>query len=580
MRLGQGLVCGSIDGSYVSFVCVKEMSQLVFSEESTTSESKRTRGLSKKLTGYVLEKNTSGCCPGCNKYVSDNEGAVVCNTCDAYWHFACAMVTEEEIKQLGDDEFYCQKHSNGLAVVESNMVEMESIECNTSDLEDNQTEILNIKMVPYILNTKKLWKAKLRDLKRVLKIDRKDNGKQYVIVVNTVTYTILINSIKEVGEICGLQVKRADVDPKYNDLQVQYDGKITKQNFMDVPVTITFYHTKNSMLIQVKGERNGVNWTDKLDMLQTFVNVTISGLLNEIEKMTDYEDIKENIKAQLTSENKDGLPVTLGKLDMIRLSHELDKKEINDIIENEDGKMNDEGIDNSLIMPRVKVDESNQQEVDGAHSSRGIEVVKTAHGGEPSCVVEEVETTNEEKIAGDKSLNQIGSNIDCSDTSSLVSKQNTLSINSKELTTSPGSSQGLGEIGLTEVKPAHVADIDNLDNSDRTALTTSNQSYTGLTEDQRKLYVGMENQTKIPSDLQMIKYGEETDIENMNQIVLVKNRSNKENKWRKDMMQSFYETKNNTDEKTCYLYNIILKLKEKYCQANGKLPSIWSATGG
>ena len=78
-------------------------------ELSLRNKSKRNRGTSQRFKDYVVDKQTSGCCPGCNDYVTENDGAVVCYTCDAYWHFSCASVTEDEVKQLGNDEFYCKK---------------------------------------------------------------------------------------------------------------------------------------------------------------------------------------------------------------------------------------------------------------------------------------------------------------------------------------------------------------------------------------------------------------------------------------------------------------------------------------
>ena len=74
--------------------------------------SKRKRVPSKKYanTQFVCEKNPSGCCPGCNLFVKTSDQGVVCFSCEAYWHYGCAGVTEDNIESLGNEEFYCREH--------------------------------------------------------------------------------------------------------------------------------------------------------------------------------------------------------------------------------------------------------------------------------------------------------------------------------------------------------------------------------------------------------------------------------------------------------------------------------------
>ena len=77
-------------------------------DESVVPSSKRKRQVNSKLKGYVTEKKPAGTCPGCNTYVESD--AVVCDTCNAYWHYVCANTSAEEVEMLGNEEIYCEKH--------------------------------------------------------------------------------------------------------------------------------------------------------------------------------------------------------------------------------------------------------------------------------------------------------------------------------------------------------------------------------------------------------------------------------------------------------------------------------------
>ena len=56
-------------------------------------------------------KNPDPYCPKCMTYVKDDDGAVVCEQCNAYYHYACAETNEEELRKLGENEFLCYKHT-------------------------------------------------------------------------------------------------------------------------------------------------------------------------------------------------------------------------------------------------------------------------------------------------------------------------------------------------------------------------------------------------------------------------------------------------------------------------------------
>ena len=480
--------------------------------EGNEIEAKRTRGKSKKYIDYVMDKKTSGCCPGCKNYVTHTENGVVCSACDAFWHYGCAKVSVEEINQLGNDEFYCENHRSLIKTCVLNQLTnsdeiVETARGGGSDQNNqNDCEAINLKMVPYILNTKKMWKTKLKNLSKIMEIGRKDNGHQYAVIVNTVTYTILMNSIVEVGKSCGLMVRRADIDPKGSDVQAQFDGKITKENVADVPVTVTFFHTTNTMLIQIKGKRNVGNWAEKLEILRIFVNKIMTGVLWKIEKLPDYEKIKENIEEQLKSEDvseKSGLMRcgTLGILNMSSFNKELNIGEVgctgeNCVSEEEDVNKSTKTDDTSLKVAEVT-------------KNAAIDIV--------------------EVLASPSSLASTDLTNDPAETNQAVVEHTKVipQSNEREVPTVLSSSSELLVIG----------DEDKISDD-------SNKS-----------------EDIVHKNLQLIKY-EKASIEEMNQVV-VSSRGKKEPS-RKMMMQSFNAIKSNVDEKNYFLYNIILKMKEKY----------------
>lgn len=51
-------------------------------------------------------------CLICKQYVLQIEEAVVCETCNAYVHYKCDEITEEDIKLLGSKEYNCKKHTS------------------------------------------------------------------------------------------------------------------------------------------------------------------------------------------------------------------------------------------------------------------------------------------------------------------------------------------------------------------------------------------------------------------------------------------------------------------------------------
>ena len=153
------------------------MAQLVAATmRSPESKCRRTRCATKKYSDFV-DKPISGVCPGCNKFVTKSENGVVCSSCVAYWHYDCANVTEGDIKQLGDKDFYCSRHDN---------------------ISGGGTQVNeNAKVEPYSLNMKSFYKRSM------INTEKKDKGKQYLVSLNTATYLIMLSKLLEWKNMLG-----------------------------------------------------------------------------------------------------------------------------------------------------------------------------------------------------------------------------------------------------------------------------------------------------------------------------------------------------------------------------------------
>ena len=156
--------------------------------------------INSKLNDYIVGTPV-GYCPRCNVYVKSTDQGVECPTCVAYWHYSCANTSEEEVMKLGKKEFYCEQHrktdvgpndvvgvpvGNKPVKVASNEIEHELstdfdrnsvvgeagevidaiIHACSDDDDDDYTadNIINIKIAPYVLNTNRFFKNRLKEV--------------------------------------------------------------------------------------------------------------------------------------------------------------------------------------------------------------------------------------------------------------------------------------------------------------------------------------------------------------------------------------------------------------------------------
>ena len=134
-------------------------------------------------------KEPNGYCPGCNVFVKQNEQGVVCYACAAYWHYSCANVTEVEIANLGDNEFFCREHHVKLGT--GGVLKSINNNENYSQVPNEMGINTCAQTVPYVLNNEALKKKLLKKLNDTFDhqrdVKKKDKGKQFTVSVNTTT---------------------------------------------------------------------------------------------------------------------------------------------------------------------------------------------------------------------------------------------------------------------------------------------------------------------------------------------------------------------------------------------------------
>ena len=209
--------------------------------------SERVKKQPERFGSYIMGGNPSSTCPRCYKYV-ESEG-VVCVSCNAYVHFECAGVTQEEIDSEWDGvDFECDGHNKTAMVRQTTQKESE---CDVSNQSEAEYIFDNVNVNSYKLNVKGKIKEKLANISSPMVIDENDGGRQYTIKLNSVTYQLIMENFINLGEqLGGVQVKRDHVDQCGLNVQVQYNLKIT-----NVDVSVTCYHTTSSMLIQLMGKK-------------------------------------------------------------------------------------------------------------------------------------------------------------------------------------------------------------------------------------------------------------------------------------------------------------------------------------
>ena len=261
--------------------------------DSTTIDNQKNRRIVKvpsKLTNYIRNK-ISDRCPGCRTTVTDGEEGVVCEQCNAYWHYQCAKVTQAEIDTVWKEEFLCEAHraSNKLFSNVPNVGET--------------LHSVTIKINPYSLDKLNKVKFKLSHMEGEMEITPKACKRQHTVKVNSVTYQIIMNNLTNFGHLLGdMEIKRADTDEVGENVQIQYYLSINGS----IPVSVTCYHTTNNILIQLRSNKKSkIKSNSKIEesqkQLRQFVNTNFAGLIRHIEASAMYHTMKTQLESALNA---------------------------------------------------------------------------------------------------------------------------------------------------------------------------------------------------------------------------------------------------------------------------------------
>ena len=260
-------------------------------------------------------------------YVDNGEKGVVCELCNAYWHYECAKVTQEEIDTIWKEQFVCEMHrqpTKGVALSKTSDSTAHSI--NDNRIGGNPV-LVNIKINSYAINKTSLIKFKLNNMESQVNIKEKACQRQHTIKTNSVTYQILVENFISFGDRLGVKPKRHDIDKKGDSTQDQYEMSLGNC----VPVSVTYYHTTNNILVQLKadkeqkGAKKATKTAERIQQLRDFVGNHLTVLINQIESDSRYESLKIQMDANLRSLLEDSQQNSPNPLGDSRLITEINR---------------------------------------------------------------------------------------------------------------------------------------------------------------------------------------------------------------------------------------------------------------
>ena len=238
-----------------------------------------------RFNGFVVGNEPSGVCPKCKQYVGSGCKGVLCSGCQAYWHYECAGVSDEILQNEWDGiDFQCNDHKSA------------GVNIPKIDNSKNIDQLFSdVRIKGFTLNIKEKLKEKLQNISSALHIEKLDGGRQYGVKLNTVSYQMIAQNMLTLGnQLGGVEVRNNDVDMNGTGIQCQYIVVVCQE----LSASITCYHTKSSMLVQMIGKKS----VRKVEKLQQFMNGSFTGLVVSIEKFPKYPLLQEKMKRDIEDE--------------------------------------------------------------------------------------------------------------------------------------------------------------------------------------------------------------------------------------------------------------------------------------
>ena len=193
----------------------------------------------------------------------------------------------------------------GAAVVVTPSCELGTVDCQEesgtqADLENvsatNDPDI-NIRIDKFVLNKKQNVKKKLSRMDDAFRIIAKDGKRQYVIEMSTPTYHIFVENFLNLGRKDGHIIESENFDEHGVQLKQQFNVKLRANNGKTVPITITCYHTNNSMLVQLKKSEHPID--ERIELMEKFMENTVKKIVEVVERSHQYEQVKAKLNSHL-----------------------------------------------------------------------------------------------------------------------------------------------------------------------------------------------------------------------------------------------------------------------------------------
>ena len=272
------------------------------SPKNNRNSSPRKKRANGKYKEFVINKPTAYC-PKCYQYVKHSDEGVVCTQCQAYWHYSCADVTQEELDQNWSGiDYLCSAHREvSQKQISSSIIDKSArkqpVPSNNNAGEQDYLNITNIKINSFVLNKNLAIKKKLSDMEENFSVTPKDSKRQYSLKMSTVTYHIFIENIMLIFSKYGYSIKRDDIDETGEMLKTQFNINLRSSDGKNVPISLTCYHTNNSMLVQLK--KSEYPLPVRITLLEGFMDNILKEIIKEVEDSSQHKLVKDLLQSQL-----------------------------------------------------------------------------------------------------------------------------------------------------------------------------------------------------------------------------------------------------------------------------------------
>lgn len=334
-----------------------------------------------KQGDFVIVDKPSAHCPNCRKFVP--EEGVVCPECNAFWHYTCADVTQEEIENdWKDRDFLCSKH-RCLPVVERSE--------SSEDPADSEEVSIRVHVNSYTLNPESTIRKLLSSLNCQSKVEPRDKNQQYYVKLCLPTFQILVANLIDLGKQWGITIKQGGTDKVGTKVGTNFDMELCTNSGLKAGISINCHNTKSSIHIQLnKGAKSTRGWEEKVSCLSHFVYNVLGRVITQIESTDQFALLKEDMRAYLTS--TDGQAAVINSPENGTLCRELVIQHLPTGIITE---MTNASDYNTTTCTAMKVNEGDTIGGDTIGHPEKLEIPPPCDLNEPNISSESLDSTND-----------------------------------------------------------------------------------------------------------------------------------------------------------------------------------------